>query len=263
MADNPEERLRNFVNSSGFPLQIGIRHVVESSDRDQKWGVLTEEHPWENQISGESGFIDLVLDHHDKTQILIVECKRVKDSQWIFLTPSNNSIQCTRAKSWTTYGSKCFGWMDLSLEPVSFESSFCVVPGQDAKSKPMLERLASDVVEATEAFAREERFLEIFAEYHLRTYFSVIVTTADLKICRFDPEKIDIGLGEITKCEFESVSSIRFRKPLTPRNEEVSKGDITKVFQEKERTVFVVNSLSFLDFITNWRLGPLPRALEQ
>ena len=31
MADNTEDKLRKFVNSSGFPLQIGIKHAVETS----------------------------------------------------------------------------------------------------------------------------------------------------------------------------------------------------------------------------------------
>ena len=264
MSDNPDEKLRSFVNSSGFPLQIGIKQAVEDAWREQKWGVMTEEHPWKNPISGENGFIDLLLHHQSKTQILVAECKRVRDSQWIFFVPSDKRRKYSRAKSWTTFlEAKWFGWLDRDLRPTSFESSFCVVPGQDAKAKPMLERIASSLIEATEAFAMEERSLGVFRPDHLRAYFSIIVTTADLKICRFNPAEIELKSGEITNCEFEDVPSIRFRKSLTARNEKASSKNITDVFREKERTVFVVNSLFFLDFLKDWEIGDLPSVLRQ
>ncbi|MEW6532051.1 MAG: hypothetical protein AB1473_14535 [Thermodesulfobacteriota bacterium] len=262
MADDLDERLRRMVNSSGFPLQIAIKHLVETSSGNQKWTVMTEEHPWTNQISGESGFIDLILLHEWRTQVLVIECKRVRDSQWIFLVPSSNPTEFTYAKSWTTYSPKWLGWLDWHLGPASFGSSFCVVPGQDGKAKPMLERTASSLVEATEAFAMEEYYLGVPGEGHLRTYFSVIVTTADLKTCRFDPNQIDVASGEIAKCEFEDVSLIRFRKSLIARNEETSSKDIAEILREKERTVFVVNSACFLDFLQRWELGREPSVLR-
>jgi len=224
---------------------------------------MTEEHPWKHPISGESGFIDLILLHESETQVLVIDCKRVRDSQWIFLIPSDNPREQTYAKSWTAYPPKWFGWVDRHLEPASFGSSFCVVPGQDPKAKPMLERTASIIVEATEAFAMEEQSLGVPRTGHLRTYFSVIVTTADLKICRFNPQEIDIKSGDITKCEFEEVPVIRFRKSLTARYEKPSSKDIAEAFREKERTVFVVNSVSFIDFLNQWKIGALPAVLQE
>jgi len=114
MTNALDQKLRKFVNSSGFPLQIKIKHTIEISD-DQKWGVVAQEHPWENPISGESGFIDLILEYFPATQILVVECKRVRDSQWIFLVPSTNQKKYSHAKSWTTYLPKWFGWLDRDL----------------------------------------------------------------------------------------------------------------------------------------------------
>jgi hypothetical protein len=266
MVDSPDEKLRKYVNSSGFPLQIGIKHAVKNAWRDQKWGVMAEEHPWKNEISGESGFIDLVLSHYDGPQILVVECKRVRDSQWIFLIPPNNdSERCTRARSWTTYLPNWCSWLDWHSDPASFEANFCVVPGQDPKAKPMLERTAATIVEATEAFAMEEKSLQSPGSPRLkRMYFSVIVTTADLKICRFDPAEVDIKSGEIAKCQFADVPVVRFRKSLTARNEEITPTEeIAEIFREKERTVFVVNSVFFLDFLKQWKLHDPPSILLQ
>jgi hypothetical protein len=268
MSNESDARLLKTVNSSGFPLQIAISDAIKKADMDQKWGVLAEEHPWSNQISGQNGFIDLILDYDPATQILVVECKRVRDSEWVFLVPSDkNGKNCRRAKAWTSYPSKCFfGWLDRDVKPGSPESNYCVVAGQDAKSKPMLERVASEVVEATEALAREERSLGVPRSGEIRTYFSAIVTTADLKICLFDKSEIDIASGEIPQCDFEDVQWIRFRKSLTARNEdsrEDSTGkEINKIFQEKERTVFVVNSVFFLDFLKAWEIGNLPSTLR-
>jgi hypothetical protein len=265
MADNADEQepLRKIVNSSGFPLQIAIRHAVKKAARDQKWGVWAEEHPWKNEDSGESGFIDLVLDHLDERQILIVECKRVRDSKWIFLIPLSEQNRIRRARSWTTINDgpedlSLSNWSDWNVRPYSFESKFCVVPGQDPKAKPMLERIASGLVEATEAFAMEELRLGV-PENGLRTYFSAIVTTADLKTCMFDPNaEIDLKTGDITDCQFQDIPFIRFRKSLTTRIEEPSRmgiEEVQEIFLEKERTVFVISSCFFLDFLKQWKLG--------
>lgn len=220
MADNSDEKLRGIVNRGGFPFQIGIKRAVEKSRKDHAWKVITEEHPWKNEMSSESGFIDLILKHQSGTQLLLVECKRVIDCEWIFLLPSNNQ-KTWRAKSWTSYLPKLFDWLDFLTWPDSFESKFCVVRGQDDK-KPMLEREASKIVEATEAFAMEEKLLLIAESNDLRAYFSVIVTTADLKICKFDHDDIDIKSGLFSKRDFEDVPFIRFSKPLTPRNEKAA-----------------------------------------
>ena len=39
------------------------------------------------------------------------------------------------------------------------ECTFCVVPGQDKKSRPMLERIAAELIEATESLAYEDLHL--------------------------------------------------------------------------------------------------------
>lgn len=251
MVHDPNETLRKQVNSSGFPLQIGIKNAVQESGKNQEWKVITEEYPWKNEVSGESGFIDLILEHNNKTQVMLVECKRVRDCEWIFLVPSVTSRKVLHVNSWTSFFPKFFDWMDHEIIPESFESKFCVVRGQDDKN-PMLEREASKIIEATEAFATEQRLRGIPGPEDLRAYFSVIVTTANLKICRFDQKDIDIKIGEVSKCDFEDVSFVRFRKALTARNEDPPQKDIYKMFQEKERTVLVVNSDGLLDLLKEW-----------
>ena len=69
------------------------------------------------------------------------------------------------------------------MAPASFESRSCVVAGQDARAKPMLERMAADIGEAAKASAMEERSLQDTGSFGpKRMCFSVIWTTADLKV---------------------------------------------------------------------------------
>ena len=83
-----KEKLKQIVNSSGFPLQIGIEHFVEKTSENHGWKVLYREHSWNNPESNISGFVDLVLADESGTSIMVVECKRVQNTNWIFLLPS-------------------------------------------------------------------------------------------------------------------------------------------------------------------------------
>jgi hypothetical protein len=90
--------LRQHVDSSGFPLQLAIARYVQNSGTG--WGVLYEEHAWHN--GEESGFIDLVLEDQTKTWLMNIECKRVRDSDWIFLRKSGSSPTRRNAKLWVS-----------------------------------------------------------------------------------------------------------------------------------------------------------------
>ena len=91
MADDAKEKLEKLVNSSGFPLQIALQHLIESKKSDHGWDVLSHEHPWANKEAGSEGFIDLILVNNSDRHIMVVECKRVRDTYWIFLVPSEKT----------------------------------------------------------------------------------------------------------------------------------------------------------------------------
>lgn len=233
---------RGYVNSSGFPLQIGLRKTIEETKLSHGWNVVAEEYPWEHHNYSNSGFIDLILDHDFER--MIIECKRVRDAKWIFLKPE--------AKRHRTYSRFCktnndfFFWTEGNVEPSSYEAAFCVVPGQDPKSKPMLERTASELILATEAVAVAEREMGKQSNF----YFPVIVTTAELRICIFSPEEISLEKGEIANAAFETVPFLRFRKSFIPWSGRAE--SLAESSRESERTVFIVNSLGFIDFLRAW-----------
>jgi hypothetical protein len=123
----------------------------------------------------------------------------------------------------------------------------------------MLERVAADLVYATEALAWEDKGLFQAREHKpLRMYFSVIVTTARLKVCVFDAEKISLSDGKLADASFDEVPFIRFRKQLSTR---VPKLEVSgwhtahaRLVRGKEHTVFVVNADSLLDFLSQFSI---------
>lgn len=250
------QKLTDTVNQSGFPLQIGLVSLVQRTTDQHGWKVLFVEHSWKNELDNDSGFIDIVLENKYGTSVMLVECKRVLDSSWIFLVPSQKSKPRRQAKAWLTrYANDCFKhmwWADLSLDPDSLESEFCVVPGQDPKSKPMLERVAGEVVSATEAIAIEEKDYHAQRKDSLRMYFSVIVTTAKLQVCTFEPEKVSLANGKLADAVFKEVPYVRFRKQLTTRPATIPLNVVDGFYnfvRAKEHTVFVVNAEALPNFL--------------
>lgn len=250
------QALKKVVDKSGFPLQIAIEHLVSENSRNLGWRVQYIEHAWKNDLSNNDGFIDLVLENTSRTLALVVECKRVQEASWIFLNRGNKLSNRRLAKRWvSTYeGDKIarFGWEQDAFDPASVQSDYCCVFGQDSKSQPMLERIGATLVSSTEALAKEEAVTLLCDKWNCRSYINVIVTTAKLKACSFDPADISVSDGKLENCDFHEVPYVRFQKQLSthfPSSLDVQVGDSHSISVAKENTVFVVNSQHLLSFI--------------
>ncbi|MGN6151177.1 MAG: hypothetical protein ACTHOH_04095 [Lysobacteraceae bacterium] len=175
------------TNASGFPLQIAIENLVRTTQSDHPWRVAYVEHSWANKFDEKSGFIDLVLRNQYGNLTLNIECKRVRDTSWTFLPSDGSGRNKGHCKAWVSRYKDgrmtCFGWCDLIVSPATPEALFCAVRGQ-SNSTPMLERIGAELISATEALANEERDFRP-VDKHIMLYFSVIVTTAEIKFCRF------------------------------------------------------------------------------
>jgi hypothetical protein len=260
------EKLKNLVNSSGFPLQIGLAHQIDLTRQSHGWRILLTEHPWQHPETSENGFIDIVVENQYETQVMVIECKRVRDTEWLFLIPKENPNPRAVANTWITYlqgdNARKFNWTNLSPDPTSYQSEFCVVHGQDPKAKPMLERVAAQLVDSTEAFALEEYQIRKPNRDLFRIYVNVIVTTAEIKVCKFKPDDIDIATGEIAATNFETVPWVRFQKSLTTRSAKVTSAKhVAEMAKENERTVFVVHSEHFIEFLKQWDPNVKPELL--
>lgn len=253
--------MKGHVNSSGFPLQIAIENHVNDTFGEHGWRTRYTEHSWSNASTGESGFIDLVLANQHGTQFLVVECKRVKDTSWIFLVPEKSKKTRRHAKSFVMNKDgtdlKRFDWIDLTLDPSTPQSQYCVIPGTDNRSQSLIERASAELVSATEALAIEDKSLSLNDRYDLKIYFNVIVTTAKIKVCRFDPSTISLEEGKVEEAEFDEVPFVRFRKQLNPVYElpEVYAvaGNID-IARAKENTIFVVNSAHISTFLKEFEI---------
>ena len=255
--------LEKEVNRSGFPLQIAIETLIGRNRKQNDWRVIYSEHAWANE-KGESGFIDLILELDGGAYVLIIECKRVLDTTWIFLNSKGEINKRKRAKVWlNNYENGRFQtteWIDITPDPECPECEFCLVPGQNKKSAPMLERVASTLISSTESFAREEAPL-FPTFFDRRFYFNVVVTTAKLNVCTFDPSSISLIDGTLKNADFHEIPFVRFRKQLqaAPYISGIPKRLFSyKTYSgAKENTVFVVNSEGFKDFLKKLDIGML------
>ena len=250
--------LEQVVNRSGFPLQIALETLIGREKKPNGWNVIYSEHSWEND-RGESGFIDLILELDGATFVLVIECKRVLDTTWIFLNTKGEINGRKHAKVWFSHYEtdrfKTFDWIDITPDPKCPECEYCIVPGQDSKSTPMLERIAASLISSTESFAKEEAplFPNVFDK---RFYFNVVVTTANLKVCTFNPATISLSDGTLNNAEFLEVPFLRLRKQLqtSPIEKEISGHDFSysSFSRAKENTVFVVNAQHFKNFLKSF-----------
>lgn len=250
--------LTKLVNQSGFPLQLAVDHLVKSQEETLGWSVLYREHGWKHP-DGQSGFIDLVLEDRNGTSVLAIECKRVLEADWLFLQPDPTQVPSLDARLWVvntkSHGREYAGYFDLRTKPESIVSMYCVVAGQDAKARPMLERVAAEACAATEALAAEELPHIQQRDYGLRMYASVIVTTARLLKTEFDSSKVVSEKGEVQSARHEEQQWVRFRKQLSPdfavapRNTDWDFSDLSAA---KEKVVFVVNITHFGEFLKRW-----------
>ena len=250
MADKPKKQTIDIVNKSGFPLQIALEEYFRTDPQNLGWHVMHSEHAWENENDGKSGFIGLVVRNNAGTCVLVIECKRVLDTSWIFLCQPKNQANRSQCKAWVSKHDgaemRRFGWYDVQLEPTSAQSDFCIVRGQSSNSRPMLESAASEVVSATEALAWENYKFVKERRSDLVAYFNVIITTARLDICVVDPENISLADGKISANTpvFET-PYVRFRKQLStrPPNNALFRADTARsMATTKENTVLVLHA---------------------
>lgn len=245
------------ANDSGFPLQIAIEHQVTETKDVHGWTVHRTEHAWTNRFDQQSGFIDLVLQDQYRTTFLVLECKRVRQATWLFMHPNGSAQPRRHAKCWVTHFANDemphYGWHDVPIDPKSPEAVFCAIRGQSVNDRTtLLERVGGELVSATEALAEEERDFRPPNYPTVRFYFNVIVTTADLKVAKFNPQDVSLADGTIDYAEIESVPFVRLRKQLSMRPVRLTPEDFhnnADLAYSRQNTVFVVRADYLLSFL--------------
>jgi hypothetical protein len=251
----------DIANRSGFPLQIAAAHEVERRESAQGWKVLQTEYAWTNPFNERSGFIDLLVTNEMETLVLVIECKRTLDATWVFLCDSELQRNRRHCKSWVVASPgqtfKHYAWRDVALDPASPQSEYCAVHGQKDEN-PMLERIASTVISATEAIAEERRASESVSHKLPVMHFNVILTTANLTVVHVDPESVSLAEGTIpATAEATEVPFVRFRKQLAslaykpPTDRPI--GDKALAIA-KENTILVVKADQLRRFLAQFEI---------
>jgi hypothetical protein len=262
------EAYREDVNRSGFPLQIALANTIRNSEKALSWRVLLEEHSWRNKSGVVCGFIDLVLENPSQGAVLLIECKRMQDTSYILLPREGVDHPTSRARALLVLREKNGtlvrpypAWIDVELTQPSPEVEFCHVQRSGGSRDLVIETLATQLMSAAEALEEEERTV---CDSHspMRCYFSVLVTTAELLVCSFDPADISLSDGKIPPgAKFAPHGFVRFRKQVgapTVANVGVPKksSDWELLTEYKQRTVFIVQATFLTTFLNSFEIIP-------
>jgi hypothetical protein len=254
MNDELKKQAASIANSSGFPLQIRLANIAEST---REWGVYLEEHPWKSDVTGTEGFIDLVLKKNRVT--MVIECKRLREIKWVFLIPTPSAPEPSqRFRPWESrynYGKwHKFEWSSQDTLPTSYESQFCAIPGTGQGRKPLLERISAELIEAIEALALQEKEHVTGGHFFHRLYVPVIITTAELIISSFEPGSISLKDGCLPPdSDFKVVPFVRFTKTLATQYGGPYGKNVQETHELAKRTVFIVNAENIEEFLSSWK----------
>jgi hypothetical protein len=254
MGHSSENSHLDLVNSSGFLFQLAVEHEILKTKGSHNFDVIVHEHPWTSGQTNEGGFIDLVIGYGWTR--LVVECKRPRDANWVFLvdqaaTKLSNQVRLRWINHDFNTNSRQSGIDELRLTPTCMQSSFCQVRGQGEKDVPLLERIASQLVDSVEAFSAQELQLAWRKSFDVPlVYLPVILTTANLVVCTVDYSNVNLSSGILKNAGFETVGFIKFRKAFESKL--ANSPDIATVKQANkfmERTVLVANVSAFIGFL--------------
>jgi hypothetical protein len=244
-----EDPASRIVNAAGFLFQLRVEHELKSRVilPGSIWHIVGVERRWVHSQSGTEGYIDLILD--TGTFVLVIECKRVTDGLWVFLTAKGTAPMKRARLLWTHHkpGSKPVAdWSDFTIHPPSPEAMFCVVRGHGETDSPMMERIASNLMHATEALAEEELRLHQVSDLpKTRAFIPLIVTNAELAVCHYDPASVDLSTGRIDGTSTETTALVRFRKSLSSGiPQRAPRHTLEETGHENQRTVLIMNSTS-------------------
>jgi hypothetical protein len=259
MSDPPAD-LTGIVNASGFMLQLALENAVVSTQAKHGFELEAREHPW--HLAGETGFIDLILGRN--VVRVVCECKRTRDANWVFAVEADAQDADRARLLWADVVDHrpLRDWFNFLMTTSSPESSFCMIRGQGENDSPLLERLAGKLMTSIEALADEELRLRQPGDTRdtRRVYVPLVVTTARLWVCRYEPEKIDLASGRLDDPRFEEVQVVRFKKALAAPSAdelidptEMPYKAFRRLSRQQERTVFVVTSSHLVSLLTEWR----------
>jgi hypothetical protein len=199
----PRNPRQDLVNRAGYALQLAIEHEIRAEcDPMKKWDILATEMPY-----GE-GFLDIVAGK--SSVVAMIECKRSLDSEWIFLVAkgtSGNEALCRLEWRDEKAQLRC---SSFNFAVGSHVSGFCVVD-KGKNRADLLESVCQDLLNAIYSVARQPLLLQSGGA----VYLPIVVTTAPLVICEFDPAEVPLKDATLPpSAQFSEVNFLRYQKSL-------------------------------------------------
>ena len=245
------------AGSTGFLLQLQAADEIRGLPPTCNCEVFGEEVPWIAR-DGSTQFIDLIVKRGPA--LFVIECKRSRDSEWVFLegtAPSGGKRHdggTPKVKTlWTCNGGS--GFHNIPAKPNSRVADFCCLPGSGT-----LERIAAVAADSTEAFA-ETALSEGLLSQQLYFFYPMNVTNLPLRHATFSDLKVnsdgEIDLEQEARDSQESFSAepwILFRKTLRPlslgseKPEPPGRSRMRQLMQLSTRHSFVVQTSRLGEF---------------
>lgn len=265
----------SIVNATGFAFQLAVEELVQGSQDEHGWTVTSREHGWHNS-DGEPRFIDLVLTNG--RMHMIIECKRVRDTQWVFLVPDppkgrraepRRHFRAAFCRHGTAESGShpTIGLTEFQVDPRCWESAFCAARGMsDRGDTPLLDRVCAELTTAADAILSQQALLNRVPHPGNDVWITVpvIVTTAEISICKFDPGAVSLVKGELDQSAVtvESVPVVRYRKSFNVHaSAEDHRGTIGALLHGigalevfSQRTVFVVSAGHLAKWLSDFTL---------
>jgi len=252
MDQKKQDHLDKIVDKSGFPLQLKMEDIRSNAPN---WVIEGQELYWE--IDGYSGFIDSVYGDSSLSNKVITEVKKTSGGEWIFM---NNKKGIKRGSGLITLcgkndnkGNELLEWTEINFDPIKERSAFCIVSGQD-EGNPMIERLCTQLLMATEAFAKKEiKNRDQYSTIRDTFYYPIIITNTPLYLCTYDISSVDLKTGIIKgEKEFKEIKLIIFQKPFWSSlniNHQANYSSSYQLNEAQDRSVLIVHSTEFFHFL--------------
>jgi len=230
---DPNAPFRAAVNKGGYPFQLAVEDRIRHLPPPNNWQFVSHEIPHEN------GYLDIIA--HRGAIVAMIECKRFLKQDWIFLVPQGASDNEVRLRVNVSHNGpdEHYGLEDVSMPLGSFEASFCEIHGD--RGNLTIERLAGDLTRAVVSIASTPGRAALSA---IEVFLPILVTTARLPVCLYDPSQLDVADGNVNPdATFREVNMIRFRKTLSGlRNRRPAESLLIRdMIQAEEETVLVCN----------------------
>ncbi len=284
---NPVQARTHALNIEGIFLQQRVAHIL----RQVGWTVTAEEYsiafpPGNGPILGKEGRLDIRAEKGFSTfrTVLAVECKKADSGykDWVFFPKGEAQVKAAvvirKVKDGADQSATGRDRWDIPSAITPFTTGLICQDARELKAeygKPdswksateRIEKACYQAAQATQALAaeigdRQGLLLNARMEPEITTWvIPMVVTTASLLLCRFDPRHVSLDTGEIdwTQVSYDSVDAVALEYPL-PVHLQMRPMEPLRLGPEdvntfRKKHVFIVKSTGLERFLQRADLG--------